>query len=88
MPNDALIMLYEEHEFEKELLSKFPDEISALPVGGIHAKIVNGKERCYHYMPSTSTGTAGKRVYLCKENAELLSALCRKRFLQKSIKSL
>ncbi|MDD2387967.1 MAG: hypothetical protein PHP52_14425, partial [Bacteroidales bacterium] len=88
MPSDTIIKLHEEHAFEKELLSKFLDEISAMPVGGIHSKIINGRECCYHYIPSSSVGTAGKLVYIRKEDAELLSGLCRRRFLQKSIKSL
>lgn len=88
MPNDAITKLCQEHEFEKELLSKFLGEIAALPIGGIHVKVIHGNECFYHYMPSNSTGKAKKLVYIPKEDMELLSALCQKRFLQKSIKSL
>ncbi len=92
MSSNALIELHEENEYEKKLLNRFLDDIKALPkdlpIGGIHAKTVNGIERCYYYRPPDSPGEAGKLAYLGKDGAELLEGLCQRKFLEKSIKDL
>jgi len=88
MFNDTIPKLHEENKYEKELLSRFLEDIKPLPIGSLHVKNINGVECYYHYIPSNSVGIAAKRVYIRKENTELLSALCQKGFLVKSIKSL
>ncbi|GAB1475733.1 hypothetical protein MASR2M70_05650 [Bacillota bacterium] len=80
--------LLELNEHEKELLKRFLDDIKSLPRGGLHAKIIRGRECCYHYIPSNAPGEAGKRVHLGKDDAELLSGLCKRKFLVMSIKDL
>ena len=88
MFNETIFKLREENEYEKELLNKFLEDIKTLPIGGVHVKIINGYECYYHYIPSNSVGVAGKCVYIRKGDTQLLSALCRRGFLEKSIKSL
>ena len=72
-------------EYQEKLAAKLEAELKTLPVGSLCRKIVAGKPRYYHRIPSENTGEPAIYQYISNKKKALKTALKRKEIIKRCL---
>ncbi len=83
--NELIEKIKADLHMNKMLVKKYESSIDSLPKGGLHCKMINRKERYYHYSPHSSDESSNKLIYVSPKNELLLNSLIKKSFIERSL---
>lgn len=91
--NHTLNDILKSREIYATYLRKLESDLNNLPEGRLNCKRVRGKTYCYHYLPksnrkNSSVENMPVQKYIPKGNEELITALLRREFVERSLKVL
>lgn len=73
-------------KMHEALIRKFDNELVDLPQGQLVCREIRNRVRCYHSQKRPGENATPVQKYISKENEELIFALIRREFIEKSLK--
>jgi len=83
--DDIISILSFDKEYQEKLAAKLETELKALPAGSLYRKVVAGKPRYYHRIPSECADKSVKYQYISNKRYALKAALKRKEIIKRCL---